>query len=398
MKRVVLSLVIIGVALAGAVWMGCAGSSGSNSRQASVPVTAPADEYRGSLPLGRIRLPEGFRISVYAEGLQNARSMCLSPSGTLFVGTRDVGNVYALRDTNGDGVADLRYTLATGLRMPNGVAFRKGSLYVAEVSRILRFDDIERRLSNPPTPVVVYDRYPTDAHHGWKYIAFGPDSLLYVPVGAPCNICERLDNPLYASITRMDVDKPEKGPEIVQHGVRNTVGFTWHPQTKHLWFTDNGRDMMGDDMPACELNHAPRDGMHFGYPYCHQGDTPDPKFGHKRPCSDFTPPAQNLGPHVAPLGVEFVLSHNWPAEYRNQILIAEHGSWNRSRKIGYRLTLVRLNDEGKCTRYEPFAEGWLQPGDDVWGRPVDLEWLPDGSLLVSDDFADAIYRIYYSPR
>ncbi len=379
--------------------LSCAGSSNSNSRRTGTSSASTTEvAYSGTLPLDRIRLPEGFRIGVYAEGVQNARSLCLSPRGTLFVGTRNIGNVYALRDTNGDGVADARYTLATGLHMPNGVAFRNGSLYVAEVSRILRFDDIENRLSNPPKPVVVYDGYPTDAHHGWKYIAFGPDGLLYVPVGAPCNICERLDDPRYASITRLDVEHPEKGPEVVQHGVRNTVGFTWHPTTRHLWFTDNGRDMMGDDMPACELNCAPRDGMHFGYPYCHQGDTPDPKFGHKRSCEEFTPPAQKLGPHVAPLGVEFILSNTWPETYRQHILIAEHGSWNRSRKIGYRLTLVRVDPSGRCLSYEPFAEGWLQPGDEVWGRPVDLEWLPDGSLLVSDDFADAIYRIYYSPK
>lgn len=349
--------------------------------------------YSGKLPLDKIKLLPGFKIGVFAEDVANARSLCLSPNGTLFVGTRDAGYVYALRDTNGDNSADLKYTLATGLRMPNGVAFRNGSLYVAEVSRILRFDDIENRLANPPTPVVVYDQYPAESHHGWKYIAFGPDGKLYVPVGAPCNICER-ENAIYASITRLDVDNPAKGPEVIQHGVRNTVGFTWHPATKELWFTDNGGDMLGDNMPACELNHAPKDGMNFGYPYCHQGDFPDPEYGKKHPCSDFTPPAQKLGPHVAPLGLEFGLSPNWPAEYKNQILIAEHGSWNRTEKIGYQVSLVKVNEQGQCTGYEPFASGWLQPGNEVWGRPVDLEWLPDGSLLVSDDHADAIYRIY----
>lgn len=356
-------------------------------------VSSVLPPYSGKLPLDKIKLPPGFRIGVFAEGVSNARSLCLSPKGTLFVSTRDAGYVYALRDTNGDFVADLKYTLASGLRMPNGVAFRNGSLFVAEVSRILRFDDIENRLANPPAPVVVYDQYPTESHHGWKYIAFGPDGKLYVPVGAPCNICES-EKPIYASITRLDVDNPSKGPEIVQSGVRNTVGFTWHPVTKELWFTDNNRDMLGDNLPACELNHATKDGMHFGYPYCHQGDLPDPEFGKKRPCSDFTPPAQNLGPHVAPLGLEFGLSATWPSEYKNQILIAEHGSWNRTDKIGYQISLVKLNDQGQCVSYEPFATGWLQPSNEVWGRPVDLEWLPDGSLLVSDDQADAIYRIY----
>lgn len=360
------------------------------------PGPAVAESYRGKLPLDKIKLPPGFRIATYAEGIKNARSLCLSPAGTLFVGTRDAGNVYALRDTNGDQLADLRYTLAAGLNMPNGVAFRNGSLYVAEVSRILRFDDIENRLADPPAPVVVYDRYPTDGHHGWKYIAFGPDGKLYVPVGAPCNICEP-ENPVYCSITRLDTDHPDRGPEIVQHGIRNSVGFNWDPLTGELWFTDNGRDYLGDNLPACELNHAPRDGMHFGYPYCHQGDVQDPKFGGKRPCSDFTPPARKLGPHVAPLGLEFGKSPNWPAAYKNQIFIAEHGSWNRTDKIGYRLSLVKLDAERHCTAYEPFATGWLQGGSDVWGRPVDLEWMPDGSLLVSDDYADAIYRIYYTP-
>jgi glucose/arabinose dehydrogenase len=249
-------------------------SKGNDSATKSTPVLP---RYSGKLPLDKIKLPPGFRIGVFAEGVSNARSLCLSPNGTLFVGTRDAGYVYALRDTNGDHVADLKYTLASGLRMPNGVAFRNGSLFVAEVSRILRFDDIENRLANPPAPVVVYDKYPTESHHGWKYIAFGPDGKLYVPVGAPCNICES-EKPVYASMTRLDVDNPAKGHEVVQSGIRNTVGFTWHPVTKALWFTDNNRDMLGDNLPACELNHAPKDGMHFGYPYCHQGDLPDPEF------------------------------------------------------------------------------------------------------------------------
>ncbi|MCB9314583.1 MAG: sorbosone dehydrogenase family protein [Lewinellaceae bacterium] len=366
----------------------------SEKQAANTASVAPV--YTGKLPLDKIKLPAGFRITTFAEGVENARSLCLSPDGTLFVGTRNAGNVYALRDTNGDLVADLQYTLATGLRMPNGVAFRNGSLFVAEVSRILRFDDIENRLDNPPAPVVVFADYPTEGHHGWKYIAFGPDDKLYVPVGAPCNICER-EEPVFASITRLDVDNPGKGYEVVQHGIRNTVGFTWHPETGDLWFTDNGRDYLGEDQPACELNHATADGQHFGYPYCHQGDIPDPKFGEKHPCSDFVPPTQNLGPHTAPLGLEFGKSTAWPESYKNQVLIAEHGSWNRSKKIGYQVSLVRLNDQGEGIAYEPFASGWLEAGDEVWGRPVDLEWLPDGSLLVSDDYADAIYRIYYAP-
>ena len=343
------------------------------------------------LPLSSIKLPEGFKIDIYAENVKNARSMCLSPNGTLFVGTRDKGDVYALKDTDGDFRVDKMYTLATGLNMPNGVALRDGDLYIAEVSRILKLENIEQSLANPPQPVVVYDQYPTEKHHGWKYIAFGPDGKLYVPVGAPCNICESKED-IYNSITRLDLET--KKIEIVQRGVRNTVGFTWHPDNQELWFTDNGRDMLGDDVPSCELNHASRDGMHFGYPYCHQGDVADPEFGAKRPCSDFTAPAQKLGAHVAPLGVEFYTGKMFPNAYKKQILLAEHGSWNRSKKSGYRIMMVTLNAQGQATSYKPFAEGWLNPDtQDVWGRPVDLEFLPDGSMLVSDDYADVIYRI-----
>ncbi len=376
----------------------CTGANAPRPQANAAPEPAnavAAAPYRGKLPIDKIKLPPGFKIGVFAEGVENARSLCLSPSGTLFVSTRDKGSVYALRDTDGDHVADQTYTLATGLNSPNGVAFRNGSLYVAEISRILRYDDIEKQLSGPPKPVVVTDRYPTDESHGWKYIAFGPDGKLYVPVGAPCNICEP-ENPIYCSITRIDVDKPGE-PEVVQRGIRNTVGFTWHPVTGDLWFTDNGRDWLGDDSPSCELNCAPEDGMHFGYPYCHQGDTKDPKFGDKRPCSDFTPPVQKLGPHVAPLGMEFYTGNSFPAAYKNQAFIARHGSWNRSQKIGYDIALVRLDEKGKSLGQESFATGWLE-GEEVWGRPVDIELLPDGSMLVSDDHANAIYRIYYDGK
>lgn len=350
--------------------------------------TVPA---KTNLPLYHIKLPAGFKIDVFAEEVENARSLCLSPSGTLFVGTRDKGNVYALRDTDGDFHADEKYILAKGLNMPNGVAFRDGALYVAEVNRILKFDNIEANLANPPPYSVIFDQYPSDRSHGWKYIAFGPDGKLYVPIGAPCNICMS-ENEIYASITR--ISPSGRSFEIVQTGVRNTVGFTWHPVSKELWFTDNGRDMLGDDLPADELNHAQSDFLHFGYPFCHQGDVPDPEFGKIRSCNEFTKPAQKLGPHVAALGLEFYTGNQFPQAYAKQIFIAEHGSWNRSNPIGYRVTLVRLDDYHRSISYETFAEGWLQD-DGPWGRPVDIELLPDGSMLVSDDFGDAIYRIYY---
>ncbi len=346
-------------------------------------------------PLSSIRLPAGFEISMYASGVKNARSMALSPDGTLFVSTRSRGHVYALRDTNGDFRADQQFTIAQGLKLPNGVAFRNGDLYVAEVNRILRFPNIEEHLETPPQPEVIFDQFPTERHHGWKYIAFGPDDKLYVPVGAPCNICEPEDE-IFGTITRMNPDGSDM--EIVHRGIRNTVGFTWHPETQQLWFTDNGRDWMGDDQPACELNLATTDNLHFGYPYCHQGDLPDPEFGEKFPCSDFVAPARKLGPHVAPLGLEFYTGEQFPESYRHQLFIAEHGSWNRTQKIGYRIMMVRL--EGRqAVSYEPFAEGWLDEAqDDVTGRPVDIEFLPDGSMLVSDDYADCIYRIAYTGK
>lgn len=355
-----------------------------------VSISRPLSSQSSDLPLDRIKLPAGFRIELYATGVPNARSMTLTPGGTLFVGTREEGSVYAVLDKDKDQRADQVVTIAKGLNMPNGVAFRDGALYVAEISRVLRFDGIEARLSSPPKPAVVTDTLPTERHHGWKFVAFGPDGLLYVPIGAPCNICESKD-PRFATISRMRPDG--SGFEIFTHGVRNSVGFDWHPGTKHLWFTDNGRDMLGDDIPADELNHATEPGQHFGYPYCHEGSLKDPEFGAKRPCSEFRPPVVKLGAHVAALGMRFYTGSMFPAEYRNQIFIAQHGSWNRSSKVGYRLVLVRLEGD-RVVKAEPFAEGWLQ-GQDEWGRPVDVLVMPDGALLVSDDRAGVIYRISY---
>ena len=346
---------------------------------------------RDTLPIDKITLPAGFRIDVFASNVKNARSLARGAKGTIFVGTRAAGNVYALVDANNDNRAERVVTIASGLTMPNGVAYRDGALYVAEISRVHRFDRIEETLEAPKS-VVVNDTFPTDRHHGWKFIAFGPDGWLYVPVGAPCNVCDRSGTDRrYASITRMRPDG--SGVEVYAEGVRNTVGFDWHPETKALWFTDNGRDMLGDDLPPDELNTAPKAGMHFGFPYCHAGTIPDPEFGKGRPCSEFAPPARPLGPHVAALGMRFYTGSMFPPQYRRQIFIAEHGSWNRSQKIGYRVMLVRL-DGNKVVSYEPFAEGWLQ-GQSDWGRPVDVMVMPDGALLVSDDKADAVYRISY---
>lgn len=347
------------------------------------------------LPLKSLKLPRGFSIAIYAE-VDNARSMAMSPSGTLFVGNKNEDKVYAVQDTDGDFKADKVYVIASGLKMPNGVAFKNGDLYVAEKSRILKFPKIETSLNAPPKPQVIYDKFPTDDSHGWKYIAFGPDGKLYVPVGAPCNICEP-KRPVYATITRMNADGLDF--EIFASGIRNTVGLTWHPTTKNLWFTDNGRDRLGDDIPPCELNTITEKGQHFGYPYCHGGTIKDPDFGSKRPCSDFVKPVQALGAHVAPLGLKFYTGTQFPQEYRNQIFIAERGSWDRSKKSGHRLTLVKLDAKGKALSYDTFVSGWLdETTQQAWGRPVDVLFMKDGSMLVSDDHADVIYRITYNPE
>lgn len=349
-------------------------------------------DYGKTLPLEKIKLPAGFTIDVYAE-VDNARSMAMSPSGVLYIGNRNGDKVYAVKDVDGDFKADKKWVVASGLNMPNGVAFKDGDLYVAEVSRILKYPAIESRIANPPAAVTVNDTYPDKTHHGWKYIAFGPDGKLYVPVGAPCNICESKEE-IFASITRLNSDG--SGREIFAKGVRNSVGFTWHPETKEMWFTDNGRDMLGDDIPPCELNYAPKAGMDFGYPYCHGGTIKDPEFGSKKPCSNFTAPAQNLGPHIAPLGLKFYTGNMFPQQYKNQLFIAEHGSWNRSKKIGYRVSLVKVQNNTKSAGYETFASGWLdEETQKAWGRPVDVLMLSDGSMLVSDDQANVIYRISY---
>lgn len=372
--------------------LACSNSSTTENTNPGLDKSEPAlTEYAQTLPLNSIKLPAGFKIEVFAE-VQDARSLAISPSGVVYVGNKDKDKVYAVKDTNGDFKADKRWVVASDLNMPNGVAFKDGDLYIAEVSRISKLAGIESRLDNPPTPVVVKDDYPKETHHGWKYIAFGPDGKLYVPVGAPCNICEPKDE-IYASITRLNKDG--SGREIFAKGIRNSVGFTWHPETNELWFTDNGRDSMGDNVPSCELNHAPKAGMHFGYPYCHEGSVKDPEFGNKRPCSDFTTPADKLGPHVAPLGLKFYTGSMFPATYKNQLFVAEHGSWDRSKKSGHNVSLVKVSNS-KVSGHEVFASGWLDDSTQkVWGRPVDVLVLPDGSLLVSDDKANVIYRISY---
>ncbi len=348
------------------------------------------DSLYGKYELDKIHLPEGFKIDVYAQ-IPDARSLCVSPDGTLFVGTRE-SNVYAVTDENKDGKADKVYTIATGLNAPNGVAFRNGSLYIGTISTIYRVDSVESKLSNPPAAVVVYDKYPTDKHHGYKFIAFGPDGKLYVPVGAPCNICEPSEP--YASLTRINPDGT--GFEIFAKGIRNTVGFAWNPLNNQLWFTENGRDNLGDDIPSDELNTAPEAGMNFGYPYCHEGDILDPEYGKGKNCSDYTPPVKKLGAHVASLGMRFYTGSMFPPEYKNAIFIAEHGSWNRTTPVGYRVVVAKMDSSGKFSDPVPFAEGWLRNITSVNGRPADVQVMNDGSLLISDDYKGLIYRVSYS--
>lgn len=345
----------------------------------------------GPSKLDEIKLPAGFAISVFADGVKTARELAYSPEGIIYAGSNDAGVLYAIPDHDRDGRADTVYTIASGLRMPVGIAWYKGDLYFSAINRIGVLRDIDHHLEQPPAPETVYDKFPTATHHGWKFIGIGPDGRLYVPVGAPCNICLS-DDSIYASITRLNTDG--SGLEIIAHGVRNSVGFDWDPRDSSLWFTENGRDWMGDDMPSCELNHLTHPGEHFGYPFCHQGDTLDPEFGKDRSCAEFTAPSAKLGPHTAPLGMRFYRGSMFPEKYQGAMFIAEHGSWNRSKPIGYRLAVAYPQQDGSVT-HEVFAEGWLS-GSSAWGRPVDVLELPDGSLLVSDDAADAIYRITYT--
>jgi glucose/arabinose dehydrogenase len=359
-------------------------------------------QYRGYLAgflpsaaaeMGDITLPRGFRIAVYAADVPNARQMALGPPGVVFVGSLSKGNVYAVVDRDGDHRADEVHVLASGLTMPSGVAYRDGALYVAAVSRILRWRDVARDLAHPPSPEVVTDAFPSDSHHGWKFIAFGPDGRLYVPVGAPCNVCPP-PGPLHATITRLDVGGGQ--PEVIARGVRNSVGFDFQPGTGQLWFTENGRDRLGEDVPPDELNRLSRMGEHFGFPFCHGEGIPDPELNEGKDCAQFTPPARALGPHVAAIGMRFYTGTMFPEPYRGGVFIAEHGSWNRKTPIGYRVTFVRI-EGGRATSYEPFAQGWLK-GTTASGRPADVLVMPDGALLVADDKAGRIYRISYQAQ
>ena len=338
--------------------------------------------------LKKIKLPPGFSISLYAAGLPSARQMAWGDNGVLFVGSMDAGAVYAV--TERSGRRSVR-TVLKDLAMPTGLAFRKGALYVAAVNRILRYDGAEDRLDAMPPPKVVYDDLPSSRHHGWKYLAFDREGRLIFGVGAPCNICDPPKGT--AEVRRLDLKTGRA--ETVARGVRNTVGGDVDPRSGRFWFTENARDWMGDDMPADKLNMIAKEGAEYGFPFCHQGDTPDPKFSAGCKCSEFIPPVTNLGAHVAPLGMKFYTGAQFPPDYRNSILIAEHGSWNRSVYSGGRIVRIVASADGRFEKEEVFAAGFLQGARSYIGRPVDILPDRDGSILVSDDYAGAIYRISY---
>lgn len=367
----------------------CVNGSDSNNGsedENEQPIEGETDE-----ELSFLTLPENYAIQIYADNVDNARQLALSENGTLFVGSRR-DKVHAVRDTDGDGRADETIVIAQGLKQPNGVALKNGDLYIAEISRILKIPNVDENLSKNMEFEVIYDDYPTEEHHGWKFISFGPDGKLYVPVGAPCNICD--PDEIFATITRMNDDGSNM--EILHSGIRNTVGFNWHPGNQKLWFTDNGRDRLGDDMPGDELNYADSENLHYGYPYCHQGDFLDPELGEGKNCDDYVAPAQVLNPHVAALGIEFWNTENFPAATENKVFIAEHGSWNSTIPVGYRITTVDVTSDGQASNYVAFIDGFRDnEANELYGRPVDLEWMPDGSLLISDDHANRVYRLFY---
>jgi glucose/arabinose dehydrogenase len=350
------------------------------------PFAAAADK----LPVPMLKLPKGFKVEVFASGVPNARSLRLGDKGTLFVGNRVLDKVYAVVEKDGKRETKV---IASGMDRPNGLAFQNGTLYIAEGTKISKLEKIEDNLDNPPKPIVIYDQFPNHQSHGWKFMALGPDNKLYINVGAPCNIC--LPPDANGQIRRINLDG--SGSEIYVRGVRNSVGFDFHPMTKELYFTDNGRDWLSEDFPNDELNRVTKVGQHFGYPYCHQGDLPDDQFGWGHSCSEFEPPVAKLGPHSAALGMRFYTGSMFLAEYRNAIFLARHGSWNKTNKIGGDIAVVKLNPNGTVKSWEPFMTGFLQDNNYI-GRPVDLAVMKDGSLLVSDDYAGAIYRITYDSR
>jgi glucose/arabinose dehydrogenase len=353
---------------------------------AAPPIPASAEKVRDTA--SKLTVAKGFKVEPYMTGLVQARSMRYGDKGTLFVSTRLIDKVYAIIDKGGKREMKV---VASGLYKPNGIAFKDGTLYIAELSQISKIEKIEDNLDNPPKPTVFYTDLPKDEAHGWKFIGIGPDNKLYVPVGQPCNNCLPPDT--HAQIRRMNLDG--SGVEVIARGVRNTVGFDWHPVSKELYFTDNGRDWASEDLPEDELNRVTKVGQHFGSPFCYQGDFPDPEFGWGHSCSEFVPPVAKMGPHSASLGMRFYTGSMFPAKYKNAIFVARHGSWNRSKKFGGDIVAVFLNKDGTVKNMEVVVTGFIGPDNNYIGRPVDLQMMKDGSLLISDDYNGAIYRLSY---
>ena len=367
------------------------GRPAGNEASRLAPVDSPPlPTAAGNMPTTKLKAPDGFKIEVFATGIPDARSLRVGDKGTVFVGNRLLDKVYAIIP-GANGAPNTVKVIASGLHRPNGLAFKDGNLYVAELNKIWRYDNIEANLQNPPKPVLIYDDLPADEAHGWKFIGIGPDNKLYVPIGAPGNIL--MPPPVSAQIRRMDLDG--KNVEMVALGVRNSVGFDWNPVSKDFFFTNNGRDWLSEDIPEDTLHRVAANSTkapHFGYPFCHQGNFSDPEYGWGKNCADFAQPAALLGAHVAALGMRFYTGSAFPAEYRNAIFMARHGSWNRTVKNGGDIAVVKLKDDGTVDSIKPFLTGFIQNNDYV-GRPVDVQPMADGSLLVSDDWNGAVWRV-----
>jgi glucose/arabinose dehydrogenase len=346
------------------------------------PIPTPADQ----LPTAKLKAPPGFKIELYASGVDNARTLRVGEKGTVFASSRIKDKIHAIVEKNGKREVKI---IAAGLHRPNGIVLHNGTLYIAELSQISKIDNIESNLDNPPKPTVIFSDLPKDEAHGWKFLTVGPDNKLYFQVGAPCNIC--MPSERHGKIYRLNLDG--SGLEVVATGIRQIVGMDWHPVLKQLYFTENSRDWLSEEIPEDKLNRVSQPGKdNFGYPYCHQGNVPDPEFGWGRSCDEFTKPAALLGPHSAPLGMRFYTGNAFPAPYRNQIIVARHGSWNRTKKVGGDLVLVKLKPDGTFNSMEPFVTGFLENNSYV-GRPADVTVMKDGSLLVSDDYNGAVYRV-----
>jgi glucose/arabinose dehydrogenase len=337
---------------------------------------------------GKLKLQKGFHIELYAGNVPNARSLRQGDKGTVFVGSRLQDKVHYITESGGKREVKV---LVSGLYRPNGLAIKDGTLYIAELSKISKIEKVEDNLDKSPKPVVIYSDLPKDEAHGWKFIGIGPDNKLYVPIGQPCNNCLPPDT--HAQIRRINLDG--SGAEVIAKGVRNTVGFDWHPVSKELYFTDNGRDWASEDVPEDELNRVTKVGQHFGSPFCYQGDFPDPEFGWGHSCSEFVPPVLKTGPHSASLGMRFYTGGNFPAKYKNAIFIARHGSWNRTKKFGGDILAVFLNKDGTVKSTEVFISGFLGPDNNYIGRPADVLFTKDGSMLISDDYNGAVWRVTY---